>query len=160
MPSPYLHTPNTSSDSSVSTPASAATAPQSSTFTLPPLLDTTIQSSPLRFGLGFDPQPSPEVDAHTSAEQSEEQYVEEPVSIVIGETPIANRYCTPSSSTLSLSLSNYTAPAASHLRSRPARTKQASSNHLGVPLGDQEGQEDWTQSVLLAADSEGNWSLS
>ncbi|KAE9411574.1 RhoGAP-domain-containing protein [Gymnopus androsaceus JB14] len=134
--------------------------PKSSTFTLPPLLDTTIQSSPLRFGLGFDPQPSPEVDAHTSAEQSEEQYVEEPVSIVIGETPIANRYCTPSSSTLSLSLSNYTAPAASHLRSRPARTKQASSNHLGVPLGDQEGQEDWTQSVLLAADSEGNWSLS
>jgi hypothetical protein len=88
----------------------------------------------------------------------EEHCVEEPVSIVVGETPIANRYCTPSSSTLSLSLSNSDAPVPSHLRLHPtSRSKQASasSNHLGLPLED---QEDWTQSVLLAADSEGKWS--
>ncbi|KIK67483.1 hypothetical protein GYMLUDRAFT_69665 [Collybiopsis luxurians FD-317 M1] len=172
--SPYMQAPSTSSDSSsVSTPVSAVTAPQSSTFTLPPVIDTTFESSPLRFGLGFDAQASPELSADSPSapeRPTEEPGTEEdPVSVPMGETPIANQYCTPSSSTLSLLISTSDSSKPSHLRPYPTlRSKQgsktsllstASSNHLGL-LDDEDNQEDWTQSVLLAADSEGPWKLS
>ncbi|KAJ4483476.1 hypothetical protein J3R30DRAFT_3285263 [Lentinula aciculospora] len=161
-PMPISLTPSASTDSSVSTPSSAVTA-QSVTFAVPPVLDTNIVTSSLRFGLGFDSQPSPELQAQISPKPNEEQRGEEPVTTPVGETPIANRFCTPSSSTLSLSLSNYDAVEPSHLRQYPtsrskpmSKTSSVSSNHLGL-LGDQEDQEDWTQSVLLAADAGGDW---
>ncbi|KAJ3748681.1 RhoGAP-domain-containing protein [Lentinula detonsa] len=159
--------PSVSSDSSVSTPSSAVTA-QSVTFTLPPMLDANVVSSPLRLGLGFDSQLSPELQAQTLPKSNEEQHVVEPVLTPVGETPIANRYCTPSSSTLSLPLLSQDTTAPSHLRPYPtSRSKpmskttllSSSSDHLRL-LGDQEDQEDWTQSVLLAADAGGNWSSS
>lgn len=170
--------PSISSGSSVSTPSSAVTAPQSSivlpildtapqSSIVPPVLDTTITSSPLQFGLGFDLTNS----TRTSSEEDRDDH--EPPSVQVespiyapsaGETPIANRYCTPSSSVLSLSLpdnEDNASPTLSHLRPNPtSRSKMASkssllstaSNHLGL-LGDQEeDQEDWTQSVLMAAD--------
>ncbi|KAJ3868311.1 hypothetical protein EV359DRAFT_32622 [Lentinula novae-zelandiae] len=163
-PIPTSLAPSLSSDSSVSTPSSAVTA-QSVAFFSPPVLDTNIAASPLRFGLGFDPRLSPDLQVQTAAQTNEEQHVEDVVITPVGETPIANRYCTPASSTLSLPLSS-DATMPSHLRPYPtARSKltsktlisSASSNHLGL-LGDQEDQEDWTQSVLLAADAGGNWS--
>ncbi|KAH7875370.1 uncharacterized protein C8R40DRAFT_1103808 [Lentinula edodes] len=163
-PIPTPLAPSLSSDSSVSTPSSAVTA-QSVAFFSPPVLDTNIAASPLRFGLGFDPRLSPDLQVRTAAQTNEEQHVEDVVITPVGETPIANRYCTPASSTLSLPLSS-DATMPSHLRPYPtARSKltsktltsSASSNHLGL-LGDQEDQEDWTQSVLLAADAGGNWS--
>jgi hypothetical protein len=172
--SPYMQARSTSSgSSSISTPVSAVTAPQTSTFALP-VLDTPIESSPFRFGLGFDSQSSPESQTSPSESRPSEELqiqVEEPLTAPpIGETPIANRYCTPSSSTLSLLLSNSESDnlRPSHLRRYPtSRTRQASkasslsstsSNHLGL-LGDEEDKEDWTQSVLLAAGAEGNWKL-
>ncbi|KAF5393202.1 hypothetical protein D9757_000536 [Collybiopsis confluens] len=170
--SPYLPAASISSGSTVSTPLSAVTAPQSSTFTLPPVIDTTFESSPLKFGLGLDPQLSPEMVAGGSSKRQQPQAEveeEEAVSAPVGETPIANRYCTPSSSTLSLQLPDSDNQKPSHLRPYPTlRSRQASSssslsttssNHLGL-LGDNGDQEDWTQSVLLAADAEAPWKLS
>ncbi|THV05111.1 RhoGAP-domain-containing protein [Dendrothele bispora CBS 962.96] len=169
--SPYLQAPRAASDSSVSTPSSTMTAPQSSTFTLPPVLDTPIESSPLRFGLGFDndspkDSPPPEDQTHTTCKDSPSLPLPTPTPAP-GETPIASQYCGPSTSNLSLPLpSSTSSPYASHLRTQPTlRSRQASktslastsSNHLG--LLDDEDREDWTQSVLLAADSEGNWNL-
>ncbi|KAF9071663.1 hypothetical protein BDP27DRAFT_1321691 [Rhodocollybia butyracea] len=162
--SPHMLTQSVSeaSGSSISTPSSAVTAPQSSI--VPPVLNTPITSSPLQFGLGFDlPQSTRTSSEEGSDHNDHESHLESPISAPhVGETPIANRYCTPSSSVLSLSLpdnEDNPSPMPSHLRPTPtSRSKMTSkssllstaSNHLG--LLDDEDQEDWTQSVLMAAD--------
>ncbi|KAJ6586893.1 hypothetical protein DFH09DRAFT_1027807 [Mycena vulgaris] len=148
---PYLQPQKAVSDSSLSTPVSAVTAPQgsSSSSTLPPVLDTPIESSSLRLGLGMDvdsPVPSPEArEQETSTEGEAESLLPVPVP---GQTPIADWYRSPSSSTL----------AVNHLRPHPTRkvstasmASSTSSNRLGV-LDADANEEDWTQSVLLAAD--------
>ncbi|KAJ7096353.1 hypothetical protein C8R44DRAFT_812832 [Mycena epipterygia] len=145
---PYLQPMKAASDSSLSTPVSAVTAPQGSDSNLPPVLDTPIESSSLRLSLGMDvdsPDPSPEAKEYVPSTAVPES---EPPLPVPGQTPIADWYRTPSSSTL----------AVNHLRPHPTRkvstasmASTTSSNRLGV-LDADENQEDWTQSVLLAAD--------
>lgn len=69
----------------------------------------------------------------------------------LGETPIADKYRGPGG-----------IASASHLRPQVARsrltstTSNASSSHLSL-LGEDEPEEDWTQSVLLAADMDLGW---
>lgn len=158
--SPYMQTPKAASESSVSTPISAVTAPQYSTYTL----DTPIESSPLRLGLGLDmentsPRRDDDIDVETASVTVEDAEDDTSASYFPGETPIADRYRSGPNSTLSLAGTTSTPPV-SHLRLRPTlRTRSsskasflstASSNHLG--LLDDEDEEDWTKSVLMAAD--------
>ncbi|KAF7315702.1 Rho-GAP domain-containing protein [Mycena indigotica] len=135
---PYLQAPRAASESSLSTPISAVTAPSGSPLGMPPVLDTPIDSSSLRAGLGITVD-SPEPD---ESEESEEEDIPLPV---VGQTPIADMYRTPASSSL----------AVNHLRPHPTRKQSkasvASSNGSN-PLGIVEDEEDWTQSVLVAAD--------
>jgi len=189
---PYLQTPRPASDSSVSTPQSAVTAPQSSTFTLPPQLDTPIENSSLDMGLGLEGLDSPP-DVDQPAQDEGEDHprtsmspqpphvrLRESISTSSlssslapgqGQTPIADRFGRSPSpgakSTLSLVSppdESETPSIASHLRPYPARARAASSsssiassNHLGI-LDDEE-REDWTASVLMAADVDGDWSV-
>ncbi|KAI3619014.1 rho gtpase activator [Moniliophthora roreri] len=170
QPSPY--TKRSASDSSVSTPLTAMTAPQ---FDLPHALDTNIETLHLNLGTGFDVESSnlaqAESQSHTPHTSEDKAKEDEPViRPPSGETPIAKMYAA-STSSLSLSqstngqsqpLSSIPAPALpSHLRLKPTRqpskasvNSTASSNHLG--LLDDEDQEDWTQSVLIAAGAEWN----
>ncbi|KAG6841032.1 hypothetical protein C0991_002494 [Blastosporella zonata] len=200
--SPYLQA-RSASDSSVSTPLSAVTAPQASTATLPKFpakLETSVEGSLLSFDAGKDVQVV-ETPAIPKAESEPEDHEKEPVkrpavvmshplpapsmaghtfspasasstSLVVrpGSTPIADRYRAtspspslvlgPSTSQLSLvTPREYTSsPALSHLRLNPtsrsrgfSTSSRASSNHLGL-LDEDVEQEDWTKSVLLAAD--------
>ncbi|RDB16894.1 hypothetical protein Hypma_002426 [Hypsizygus marmoreus] len=179
--SPYMA--RSASDSSVSTPLSAVTAPQSSTFTLPPKLDTLIDSSSLRVGLGLgidviETPATPEKKEHENVSRSLQSSPANPMallasasvtSLVAGSTPIADRFrsSSPSPSLLfaSKSLTSLALPLesqqdvlpASHLRPNPtvrSRLTSTSSNHLGM-LDDRDPAEDWTRSVLIAADLEG-----
>ncbi|KAK7045556.1 hypothetical protein VNI00_007388 [Paramarasmius palmivorus] len=176
-PQPSLYTKRSASDSSVSTPLTAMTAPQ---FELPHSLDTNIENSPLSFGEGFNVEPpqsaeteSPSQTSQPSEDKAKEEENEREVEAItrppLGETPIAKMYGA-SSSALSLPQTDSQtqprsvtpAPAIpSHLRLKPARqpskasiNSSTSSNHLG--LLDDEDQEDWTQSVLIAAGAEWN----
>ncbi|KAJ7497266.1 hypothetical protein FB451DRAFT_1075792 [Mycena latifolia] len=148
---PYLQPPKAASDSSLSTPVSAVTAPQGSSLTLPPVLDTPIESSSLRLTLGIDAEsPDPSLEAENEAEKISPLVASEAESHlpVPGQTPIADWYRSPSNSTL----------AVNHLRLHPTRkvskasiASSTSSNRLGI-LDADGNEEDWTQSVLLAAD--------
>lgn len=188
---PYLQNPRSASDSSVSTPRSAVTAPQSSTCALPPKLDTPIESSSLKMELGVD-----DLDFPTESDPDEPDAQERPPRTSIsprppalpsasmsttslssttppgrGQTPIADRFNRPPSpsaksvlSITSLSRESEISSVLSHLRPYPARTRAAtstssiaSSNHLGLLEDDGEEPEDWTASVLMAADVDGNW---
>ncbi|TFK74069.1 hypothetical protein BDN72DRAFT_123208 [Pluteus cervinus] len=153
---PYMQSPRSASDSSVSTPISAVTAPQmlSSTSTFPPKLETPIGTNP-RLSLDFGV-------AREEEEKEEKREmlptIQEPISVKPGETPIANLYRSGSSLALrgpspQPTSSTSSATAASHLRPQPGRMKLGG---LGL-LGD-EPAEDWTQSVLSAADF--SWSTS
>ncbi|KAJ7725852.1 hypothetical protein DFH07DRAFT_1066827 [Mycena maculata] len=144
---PYLQPPKAASDTSLSTPISAVTAPQGSPLNLPPVLDTPIESSPLRLSLGIDvdsPDPSPE------AEKPEPSADEEPkVQLpTLGQTPIADWYRSPSTSTLAV---NQLRPHPTRKISKASIASTTSSNRLGI-LDPDDNEEDWTQSVLLAAD--------
>lgn len=131
----------TDSESSTSTPQSAVTAPQSSTF----VIDTPVDSSPLRFGLGLDIEHSPPPQQPSMPEDDQD-----PISPVVsptyqlGTTPIADRFR--SDSTLSL-----TSPPIVQLREKPARQASLASSQIDL-LNDEEAPEEWTKSVLLAAD--------
>ncbi|KAJ6499331.1 hypothetical protein C8R45DRAFT_821281 [Mycena sanguinolenta] len=151
---PYLQSSKAASDSSLSTPVTAVTAPDGSTSHFPPVLDTPIESSSLRLALGIEDSPdrSPEEQRHAPVADSElsdsESSEPDPPLPVPGQTPIADWYKAPSSSSL----------AVNHLRPHPTRkiskasiASTASSNRLGI-LDPDENEEDWTQSVLLAAD--------
>ena len=183
---PYLQAPRSASDSSVSTPLSAVTAPQSSTFTLPPKLDTPIESSTLSIGLGIgdlesransDPPTSDEGECLSPrllpicpAGSMSTTSLSSTTSPGHGQTPIADRFNRPPSPSAKSVLS-FTFPPESdassvpdHLRPYPARARAAastasiaSSNHLGLLDDNDEEREDWTASVLMAADVDGHW---
>ncbi|KAF7361921.1 Rho-GAP domain-containing protein [Mycena venus] len=146
---PYLHSSKAASDTSLSTPVTAVTAPEGSSLNLPPVLDTPIESSSLRLALGIEDSPelSPEEQKRGPVADSEPVEPEPPLPMP-GQTPIADWYRAPSSSSL----------AVNHLRPHPTRkiskasiASTASSNRLGI-LDPDDNEEDWTQSVLLAAD--------
>ncbi|KDQ57587.1 hypothetical protein JAAARDRAFT_193890 [Jaapia argillacea MUCL 33604] len=52
-PSPYLHSPPAASSASVSSPGTAVTAPQTSTFSLPPQLEMAISGSPIKLQMNL-----------------------------------------------------------------------------------------------------------
>ncbi|KAJ3521033.1 hypothetical protein NMY22_g12482 [Coprinellus aureogranulatus] len=139
LDSPH-YTPHSASDSSVSTPLSAVTAPQQSSTSLPPVLDTPIEGgSSLSLSLGINVSPpnsaaSPTLDTATTG---------------------ATSFASARSSQFSFGPSTGSSHEADAGHNGPYRqrmgsfTSVASSNHLG--LLDDDDQEDWTQSVLIAA---------
>ncbi|GLB36957.1 putative GTPase-activator protein for Rho-like GTPases [Lyophyllum shimeji] len=187
--SPYLQAPPSASESSISTPLSAVTAPQSSTSTLPPKLDTAIDNSSLRIGVGLGievletPATPPEEGEQTANASDGSQLLPKSAASVaqlpaasasVGSliargpspTPIADRFHRAASPAPSLALKfdHRRHRPASHLRHNPtsrsrafSASSNASSNHLG--LLDDEESEDWTKSVLLAADVDGGWAI-
>ncbi|KAL0574700.1 hypothetical protein V5O48_007258 [Marasmius crinis-equi] len=168
--SPAPYTSRTASDSSISTPQTARTT-QSTTLDLPPSLDTPIESTPLRFGMGFETSPTiPHSLADKQSTPPKVECVEDPIPRISaptpppGETPIAKLYSA-SSSTLSLSLDAEAQQSesnihlySSHLRPKPTRqqvmAKQSTTSLNHLMMYDDEEQEDWTQSVLIAAGAE------
>ncbi|KAF8329328.1 hypothetical protein F5887DRAFT_1004759 [Amanita rubescens] len=135
--------PHSASDSSVSTPQSAVTAPQGSVYTLPPVIWDGIQVSSSR--------------TDSFQEETEDALTVETTKT---GTPIADRYRADSTTSSMFpptrSARSTPEPAkTSHLRPTPRRPATSpSSNHLGI-LDQELGSEgDWTHSVLLAADIE------
>ncbi|KAJ7594580.1 hypothetical protein C8J56DRAFT_927093 [Mycena floridula] len=150
--SPYLVSAP-SSDSSVSTPISAVTASQST-----PFIDTLVVSSPLRMGFDLDLDvvppsliPPPAEEPKTTIEVSEEPLSAPSSPYELGTTPIADRYRSESNASL-------LSPDSGGARLRPKPARQASqaslvsvaSSHLD--LEEDEGADEWTRSVLIAAD--------
>lgn len=131
------------SDSSVSTPISAVTAPQSSTSLLPPVLDTTIDSSSLDLSLGLDLTDSPPDSA---------------VGLRSPDVRTANTdttfYASARSSRVSFGTTE-TSPLDTQVGHNPYRQRQASTLSIAssklVLSNEDEEEEDWTQSVLIAA---------
>ncbi|KAL1747062.1 hypothetical protein HDZ31DRAFT_80758 [Schizophyllum fasciatum] len=149
---PYLQSPRASSETSLTSPR-AATPPV--TQEAPPVLDTELPSSPLRLGMGLDPEsPKKSNDIAREHNLTLEEYPSIPPTPPPGETPIADQYASSASSS-SHSLDD-SSPQPSHLRTKPTLRSQrnpstSSQNHLGPGLLDDEHEEDWTQSVLLAS---------
>ncbi|KAF7321253.1 Rho-GAP domain-containing protein [Mycena kentingensis (nom. inval.)] len=135
---PYLYTPRAASDTSLSTPNSAVTAPQGST---PPVLDTPIESSPLRLELGIEIVESPDKETPDSDSPAEL----ETVLPAVDQTPIADMYRNGSVSSLAVNHPR-AQPTRQHIVRQTSKASIASSNHLGM-LED-EHEEDWTQSVI------------
>lgn len=176
----YKNSPKSASDSSVSTPLSAVTAPQSSLRSVssggpPPVLDTPIEASSLGLEYGFDPSPPTtamsaanfDVDgrgdertaaATKSMEASQHDQSHQPQTVqkraVVGRS--SQQKSTVIQEPCSKSMSSDTVkpllPQASSSNLSIAST--TSSHHLSLfEDDDNENPEDWTQSVLLAADS-------
>ena len=154
--SPYL-LDSAASESSISTPLSAVTAPQSSSY----VIDTPVDSSPLRLGLELDMEVSPQspsaLDNDDEAKDEDETVELAGPSYQLGTTPIADRFRSDSVSSFA---SSY-ASSPSRLRSKPARQVSqasfvsiASSSRLDL-LSD-EPPDEWTKSVLLAAGHDWN----
>lgn len=119
-------TPRSATDSSVSTPVSAVTAPQSATSLQPPVLDTTIDSgSSLSYDLGLR-SPSP------------------PATGATDKTFLASKHGSQEASGPELSRQQLSPP-----NSR-TRNSSTGSNHLGL-LEDNAADDGWSQSVLAAA---------
>jgi hypothetical protein len=144
---------------------------QTSTSSLPPVLDMTIETSPLKMGMGIDvdkrrtigAKPSSSHSNHTVTGPETDELPLSPSTATPApnETPIASLYSTPSSSVLSFDANTNTQPLRPRRRSRKSQISLASSsfNHLSVVLPDEETAEDgWAQSVLAAADTDGSWS--
>ncbi|KXN90808.1 Rho GTPase-activating protein gacZ [Leucoagaricus sp. SymC.cos] len=175
-----------SSDSSVSTPLSAVTAPgtgmgsgpSSSVTDLPPLLDASFEEGPsLRKELGLEESPP---GTATSAEQQQREKVKkERVKTMVGQTPIADWYSTKSAASSVADLrftgsskhvidergfddddEEYGYDVEARRRTVMGRQRGASAssqvslNHLGLDDNELGAEEDWTRSVLLAADVE------
>ncbi|PPR07351.1 hypothetical protein CVT26_013664 [Gymnopilus dilepis] len=195
------NSPRSASDSSVSTPLSAVTAPQSSlpgsiapsrststagsSSNFPPVLDTPIEGPSLSIDYGFDvspprtatvedmskaqadasasekppitPEPRPEVEHHAATSTRRP---------VMGRTGMQAQLNLPTVEPLFIkrkekgaSVKEAPAPA---LRAQASTSNlsiaSTSSNHLNM-FDDAGDGEDWTQSVLLAADVDGSWSI-
>ncbi|KAK2464316.1 hypothetical protein APHAL10511_003773 [Amanita phalloides] len=146
---------HSASDSSVSTPQSTVTAPQESTQTPPPVVGTPFESSPLGLGTGIEVTPSNMTLDNQCEEDVEEVSTAEAIKTA---TPIADRNGgdSTSSSMLSIAVSTRSVPEPNKktpLRSihrRPATS--VSSNHLGILDQELDSGDEWTHSVLLAAD--------
>jgi hypothetical protein len=162
--SPYLQ-PRAASDSSISTPRSAVTASQgsstSSTYLLP-VLDTPIEAGPpLRLGLGIEE--SPPCTADGTKKMTSRSRSDGSSSPGIPEDQDMKGPDHRPSFPMSSSQSSLILPGQDHIRPSPTRARlvsTASSNHLGLPEDEDEGVEDWTQSVLLAAGGDGSWKIS
>ena len=169
---PYLQDQGTSSDSSVSTPISAVTAFQSSSSALAPQLETAIKNSPLKMGLGIEAMPGAKLEGGedtttrgvplsitTAVSSAAPASVLSPAS---GYTPIVELYQhSPSTSHPDSKELHPPSPAVGHLRPSIMRSKTSmssvrSENHLGL-LTEKDFAEDWTRTVLLAADVGGSW---
>ncbi|KAF8639536.1 hypothetical protein AX17_001441 [Amanita inopinata Kibby_2008] len=170
----YVAAPKSASDSSVSTPQSAVTAPQGSLYMLPPVLNTPIENSPLGLAMGLQVTP-PDTAAlvmnhHCKDDNNGEDVLAEE-ALKLGQTPIADRYRSNSatSSVLSLTLSSHSKSEVviskvvrpSQLRPAPKRRSRdhlaSPGNRLGMLEQDFGNEDDWTKSVLLAADSKSDW---
>lgn len=152
-----------SSDSSASTPVSAVTAPQSTTSIHAPMLDTPIESPGLGLGVGMYDESGDDKRQTIIAQKPALAPLnptlasiasESSTSLVTGGTPIADLYRTPASS---LSVVDF-----HPLRTRSSKASIASSglsshSRIDLSLAGEDGQDDdWTQSVLMAADVD-NW---
>lgn len=173
-PNPYLQLPHSASPlSSISAPLSAQQSvytAQTSTSSLPPVLDLPIETSPLKMGMGIDEDKRRTIGAKPGSSHSnhtvtgmttDEPSLPSPGTPAPSETPIASLYSTPSSSVLSFDTNTNTQPLRPRPRPKKSQGSLASSsfNHLSVVLPDEEGVEDgWAQSVLAAADMNGSWS--
>jgi RhoGAP domain len=170
-PNPYLQPPHSASP--LSSPLSAQQSvytPQTSTSSLPPVLNLPIETSPLKIGMGIDEDKRRTIGAKPSSSHSnhtviglttDEPSLPSPGTRASSETPIASLYSTPSSSVLSFDTNTNTQPLRPRARPRKSQGSLASSsfNHLSVVLPDEEAVEDgWAQSVLAAADTDGSWS--
>lgn len=174
-PTPYLQPPHSASPlSSASTPLSVQQSmytAQTSTSSLPPVLDTTIEISPFQMDMmGVDDnghrtigdKPGSSHSNHTVIVGKDDEPPLPSFSVTPGpnETPIANLYSTPSSSVLSFRSTDNTEPL--RLRPKPRRSQPSSTasfNHLSMALPDEAiADDDWAQSVLAAADTDGTWS--
>ncbi|TFK20945.1 RhoGAP-domain-containing protein [Coprinopsis marcescibilis] len=136
------------SDSSVSTPLSAVTAPQSSTSLLPPVLDTQIDcGTSFSLDLGFDLSASPGQSTDNLRSSS-----------VLGSSNTDTFYASALSSQVS-----FLSPTAIDGQHKPQphrspysrqRSESSASNHLGMlEKEDNDDDDDWTQSVLAACAS-------
>jgi hypothetical protein len=149
------------SNSSVSTPISAVTAPQSqaaSLRSLPPVLDTPIEGASfgfdIGFGMGLTPAPA-NAGSSTSTDaplNNSRSHTPPPLNLPVIH-PLSFTHRTTTARAMK-SGGNY-----SHIRSQASSSNlsiasTASSNHLSLfeDEDDDEGMEEWTQSVLLAAD--------
>ncbi|KIM78888.1 hypothetical protein PILCRDRAFT_578639 [Piloderma croceum F 1598] len=173
-PNPYLQPPHSASPlSSNSPPLSAQQSvytAQTSTSSLPPVLDLPIETSPLKMGMGIDEDKRRTIGAKPGSSHSnhtvtglmtDEPSLPSPGTPAPSETPIASLYSTPSSSVLSFDTNTNTQSLRPRPRLRKSQGSLASSsfNHLSVVLPDEEAVEDgWAQSVLAAADTDGSWS--
>jgi len=150
------HPPRAVSDSATTTPVSVTS--RTSQF----ILDTPIDDSPFKLGMGLD----------STSPVEPMQRENEALLAIPTESPSKSTYLTsrfpidedrldePSGSPASPS-TPVSEAGPSHLRSRPTRGRApTSSNHLGIlDDNEEEDKEDWTRSVLLAADPNG-WTLS
>ncbi|KAH7927497.1 RhoGAP-domain-containing protein [Leucogyrophana mollusca] len=139
--SPFLQAQSRPSSASDSSPGSMVTAPQSSRYSFPPVLNTAIDSSSISLALGI------EEDEETS---------DDDVGTVSKDHMLSSAQRTPP---ITAALATQTSPGG--LQSSPLRSAGSDMSycHLDIDLADdgefEEG--DWTQSVLLAAGSEGRW---
>jgi len=114
-----------------------------------PVLDTPIESSSLRLALGIEDSPELSPEEQKRGPVADPEPVEpEPPLPMPGQTPIADWYRAPSSSSLAV---NHLRPHPTRKTSKASIASTASSNRLGI-LDPDDNEEDWTQSVLLAAD--------
>ena len=119
------------------------TAPQSSRFSFPPVLNTAIDSSSLRLSLGLQE----DEEGHGSSENNNAM-----------ERPLAAQSTTSLASVAETPVAGHFNSSATSLHSDPAGAPYC---HLNVSISsDDIGQdEDWAKSVLMAADSEGGWKV-
>ncbi|KAF9244863.1 hypothetical protein BU15DRAFT_41388 [Melanogaster broomeanus] len=145
MPSPTTHSPGVglspysgarqegpsrSSSASESSPDSMVTAPQSSRFSYPPVLNTAIDESSISIALGIEDD---EEDQATSVGHN------------VKDSVISSQVSMTSNTQGRTSLTSKT-------------SKEGPFRHLDIslPENDELGEDNWTQSVLLAA-SESSW---
>jgi len=143
---------------------------QTSTASLPPVLDMKIEMSSLQMGMGIDDnkrqtisvKPSSSHSNHTVTDFKTDKPVLDSSLVTPGpnETPIANLYSTPSSSVLSFDSNENVQPLQARPRPKPSQASSTVSvNHLSMVLPDEAvADDDWAQSVLDAADTDGSWS--
>ncbi|KAH7913444.1 hypothetical protein BJ138DRAFT_1002253 [Hygrophoropsis aurantiaca] len=134
--SPFLQAQSRPSSASDSSPGSMVTAPQSSRYSLPPILNTAIDSSSISLALGIE-------EDEEGENEDEKPTVDDSIRTPPARASFASAI--PTNKTLS-----------SSSRSTGSDTSYC---HLDLDLAEENDLEEgeWTQSVLLAAGSEGKW---
>ncbi|KAJ3512631.1 hypothetical protein NLJ89_g3411 [Agrocybe chaxingu] len=176
LPSMVHSAPRSASDSSISTPISAVTAPQStlsgssSTSNLPPVLDTPIEDGSLKMdlGLGFEANSSTAVSNGKRASAARGGQGNVSTEATRQQTATVGPYAPPAlptslSQDSRRSASSQPAPVDSRSVPKPpekpiplqpslSSLSLSSTTSHRLSLFDDDGDEDWTQSVLTAAD--------